>query len=67
VWSAGKDGQLTGWRKHFASEQQWGELPATASLHVHDTFEELRAAVPTELAEVLAVYDTEPEVEDLDI
>lgn len=67
VWSAGKDGQLTGWRKHFAADQQWGELPATASLKVHDTLEELREAVPPELAEVLAVYDTEPEVEDLDI
>jgi EXLDI family protein len=67
VWSAGKDGQLTGWRKHFASDQQWGETPASSSLDVFETFEELRAAVPAELAELVEAYATQPEVEDLDI
>lgn len=67
VWTAGKDGQLSGWRKHFSSEQQWGELPAASSLKVYDTFEELRQAVPPEMGELLEVFDTEPEVEDLDI
>ena len=67
VWSAGKDGQLTGWRKHFSADQQWGETPAASTLEVFATFDELRAAVPAELAAVVAAYATEPEVEDLDI
>jgi EXLDI family protein len=67
VWSAGKDGELTGWRKHFSADQQWGQLPASATLDVFDTFEELRAAVPAELAALVEDYATEPEVEDLDI
>jgi EXLDI family protein len=67
VHSAGKDGDLTGWRKHFSADQQWGEVPASAALTVFETFEELRAAVPAELAALVEVYATEPEVEDLDI
>ncbi len=67
VHTAGKDGDLTGWRKHFSSEQHWGELPASATLTVYETFEELRAAVPAELAGLVEVYATAPEVEDLDI
>jgi EXLDI family protein len=67
VHTAGKDGQLTGWRKHFASDQQWGETPASSSLDVFETFEELQKAVPAELAALVEAYATEPEVEDLDI
>ena len=67
VHTAGKDGQLTGWRKHFAADQQWGETPAVSTLEVFATFEELRKAVPAELAAVVEIYATEPEVEDLDI
>ena len=67
VHAAGEDGRLTGWRKHFSPEQQWGQIPASAVLQVHDTFEELRAAVPAELAALVEVHATEPEVEDLDI
>jgi EXLDI family protein len=67
VHTAGKDGQLTGWRKHFAAEQQWGETPASASLDVFETLEELQAAVPAELAALVEASATEPEVEDLDI
>jgi EXLDI family protein len=67
VWAAGKDGQLSGWRKHFSADQQWGETPATSTLEVFTTFEELRAAVPAELAALVEAYATEPEVEDLDI
>jgi len=67
VHTAGKDGQLTGWRKHFATDQQWGETPAAAILEVYDTFEDLRAEVPAELAALVEVNATEPEVEDLDI
>lgn len=67
VWSAGKDGRLTGWRKHVSADQQWGEVPASATLDVFGTFEELRAAVPAELAALVAVHATAPEVEDLDI
>jgi EXLDI family protein len=67
VHTAGKDGQLTGWRKHFASDQQWGETPASSTLDVFETFEELRKAVPAELAALVEAYATQPEVEDLDI
>ncbi|MGY1605219.1 EXLDI protein [Geodermatophilus sp. SYSU D00815] len=67
VHTAGKDGQLTGWRKHFAADQQWGETPAVATLEVFETFEELRAAVPAELAALVEAHATAPEVEDLDI
>jgi len=67
VHSAGKDGELTGWRKHFAADQQWGQTPATATLTVFDTIDELRAAVPAELAALVEQYATEPQVEDLDI
>ena len=67
VHSAGKEGDLTGWRKHFSSEQQWGETAASATLTVFETFGELRAAVPAELAALVEVYASEPEVEDLDI
>jgi EXLDI family protein len=67
VWSAGKDGQLTGWRKHFTADQQWGLLPASATLQVFETFEELRDAVPAELAALVEAHASGPEVEDLDI
>lgn len=67
VWTAGKEGELTGWRKHFSADQQWGETPETATLSVFDTLDELRAAVPAELSALVAAYATEPEVEDLDI
>jgi EXLDI family protein len=67
VHSAGKDGELTGWRKHFSADQQWGQTPASATLEVFETFEALRAAVPAELAALVEVHATEPEVEDLDI
>ena len=67
VHTAGKDGQLTGWRKHFVADQQWGETPAMATLEVFGTFEELAAAVPAELASLVEAYAAEPEVEDLDI
>ena len=67
VHTAGKDGQLTGWRKHFAADQQWGETPAVSTLDVFETFEDLRTAVPAELAAVVEAFASEPEVEDLDI
>lgn len=67
VHAAGKDGELTGWRKHFSADQQWGQVPAAATLKVFETFEELREAVPRELAALVEVHATEPEVEDLDI
>lgn len=67
VHSAGKDGGLTGWRKHLATDQHWGQAPASATLRVFETVEELRAAVPAELAALVEPHATEPEVEDLDI
>src|SRR3954462_7998413 len=67
VHVAGKDGQLTGWRKHFAADQQYGETPAVSTLEVFETVEELRAAAPAELAALVEAYAAQPEVEDLDI
>ncbi|MBO1752060.1 EXLDI protein [Actinotalea sp. BY-33] len=67
VHTAGKDGDLTGWRKHLSSEQQWGTTSTSATLSVFESFDELRAAVPAELAALVEPYTTEPEVEDLDI
>lgn len=67
VHTAGADGQLTGWRKHFATDQQYGQTPASATLQVFETFEELGDAVPAELAALVEVHATAPEVEDLDI
>ena len=67
VHSAGTDGRLTGWRKHLSPEQQWGQVPASASLEVHESLEQLRAAVPAELASLVQAQSAPPEVEDLDI
>jgi EXLDI family protein len=67
VHTAGKEGELTGWRKHFSADQQWGQVPRSATLTVYDTFQDLSAAVPAELAALVEVYAAEPEVEDLDI
>src|SRR5690348_12532163 len=60
VHTAGKDGQLTGWRKHFVADQQWGETPAVSTLDVFETFDELEAAVPAELAAMVRAHATEP-------
>jgi EXLDI family protein len=67
VWSAGKDGDLTGWRKHFSSDQQVAQLPASATLTVFDSLDDLAAAVPAELAALVEAHASAPEVEDLDI
>src|SRR3954451_22464480 len=61
VHTAGKDGQLTGGRKHVAAEQRGGEPPAMATLEVYETVEGLRAAVPAELAALVEAYATQPE------
>ncbi len=67
IWTAGPDGQAQGWRKHFASDQQWGKIPASASLEVVDDLEQLRAIVPAELFALVEAAALEPAVEDLDI
>ncbi|GAA4419112.1 hypothetical protein GCM10023169_09470 [Georgenia halophila] len=67
VHTAGQDGQLTGWRKHVSSEQQWGTVAPSATLEVHESLEELRASVPAELYQLVEANADEPEVEDLDI
>lgn len=67
VHKAGKDGQLTGWRKHLSQDQQWGQVPASSSLEVFETSADLQAAVPEELAALVEAQATRPEVEDLDI
>jgi EXLDI family protein len=67
LWSAGADGAAQGWRKHFSSDQQWGSTPATATLDVVDTLDELRAKVPAELYDLVAAAADQPLIEDLDI
>jgi EXLDI family protein len=67
VWTAGPEGQATGWRKHFASDQQWGTLPKSASLQVFDDLDELREHVPQELYVLVEAAAEQPVVEDLDI
>ena len=67
VHAGGADGQATGWRKHLSSDQSWGTIPATATLEVFDTLDELAERVPAELAALVAATGDLPEVEDLDI
>ena len=63
----GTDGKATGWRKHLSQDQQWGSTPATATLEVFDSVEELREKVPAELYDLVAAAAEQPLVEDLDI
>ena len=65
--TAGPDGKTTGWRKHLASEQQWGELPAMSTLEVVDELDGLREKVPAALYEIVAETVSVPQVEDLDV
>jgi EXLDI family protein len=58
---------LTGWRKHFAGDQQWGTLPKTASLQVFDDLDSLRKHVPHELYTLVEATTEQPAVEDLNI
>jgi EXLDI family protein len=67
VWTAGPDGQAMGWRKHFASDQQWGTLPKTASLQVFDDLDSLRQQVPQELYILVEAAAEQPVIVDLDI
>lgn len=67
VHEAGPDGDAKGWRKHFSSDQVWGQTPATATLDVFDTLEELRDTIPGELYAQVTAAATIPDVEDLDI
>lgn len=66
-WTAGPDGSATGLRKYFSSDQQWGTTPATATLEIMDTVDELRERVPSELYTMVLTADEQPSVEDLDI
>ena len=67
VHSAGPDGQLTGWRKHFVADQQWGQIPASATLEVFESLEELESRIPAQLLAIVSANAELPEVEDLDI
>ena len=67
VWTAGPDGQAMGWRKHFASDQQWGTLPKTATLQVFDDLDSLRQQVPQELYTLVEAAAEQPVIVDLDI
>ena len=67
VHTAGPEGQVTGWRRHFAADQQWGQIPASATLEVFETLDELEPKVPDELFAIVSANADLPEVEDLDI
>ncbi|MGW5240600.1 EXLDI protein [Monashia sp. NPDC004114] len=67
IHQGGADGQATGWRKHFSSDQVWGTTPATATLEVFDTIAQLKGEIPTELFDLVAAAAEQPLVEDLDI
>jgi len=67
VHTAGSDGQVTGWRKHLAADQQWGQIPATATLEVFETLDEMEPRIPAELFAIVYANAELPEVEDLDI
>ena len=67
VHQAGPDGEATGWRKHFSSDQVWGQTPVTATLEVFETLEELRETIPRDLYALVAAAAEIPEIEDLDI
>jgi len=67
VHTAGPDGQVTGWRKHLAGDQQWGQIPASARLEVFETLDEMEPKVPAELLAIVSANAELPEVEDLDI
>ena len=67
VHQAGPDGDAKGWRKHFSSDQVWGQTPPTATLEVFDSLEDLRETIPAELYTLVAAAAEIPEVEDLDI
>jgi EXLDI family protein len=67
VHQAGPDGEATGWRKHFSSDQVWGQTPVTATLEVFETLEELGDTIPRDLYALVAAAAETPEVEDLDI
>ena len=67
VHTAGPDGELTGWRKHFVADQQWGQIPASATLEVFETLDELESRIPSELLAIVSANAELPEVEDLDI
>jgi EXLDI family protein len=67
VWTAGPDGQATGWRKHLASDQQWGTLPKSASLQVFEDLDSLRTYVPQELYTLVEAAAEQPVIEDLNI
>lgn len=67
VWTAGKDGTATGWRKHFASDQQYGVIPEHATLEVFEDVEAMRGKLPEELVRLVESVGEHPLVEDLDI
>jgi EXLDI family protein len=67
VWTAGPEGQTTGWRKHFASDQQAGTVPKTSSLQVFDDLDSLRAHVPHALYTLVEAAAEQPIIEDLTI
>lgn len=67
VHTAGPKGDLEGWRKHFSSDQQYGQIPATATLEILDDLDALRGVVPQELFDLVLATANEPTIEDLDI
>ena len=65
--TAGPDGQAMGWRKHFASDQQWGTLPKTASWRSSTTWTRSVSRCQQELFILVEAAAEQPVVVDLDI
>jgi EXLDI family protein len=60
----------TGWRAwigDWSAEQAWTRTPASSTLHVAATLDDLRALVPEELYHVVADMADQPVIEDLDV
>jgi EXLDI family protein len=60
----------TGWRAwigDWSAHQSWTHTPASSTLHVAVTLEDLRALVPEELYNVIVDIADQPVIEDLDI
>ncbi|TCO61004.1 EXLDI protein [Actinocrispum wychmicini] len=65
-WTKGAD-TPSGWRMYVSSNQSWGMTPASATLEVADSVEELRDKIPDELFDIVVALADEPAIEDLDI
>jgi EXLDI family protein len=65
-WS-GTDGEQGGWRAWFSANQTWGSTTGEKTLTVLDSVEDLKAAIPPQLYDLIAGVLEQPPIEDLDI